>query len=254
MPGVGDQHVGADSLAWFGQDVFSLDQPASALHNTIAHMHIIHIEAHGGTVLATASNVVAPGLDFDRVNAGRNESGRCFNNELLRVDGGNFKRSILCQRLIVCIADGLLIDLFGFGFNAFQMAGGVIVFLVGMEMLHGRMSKMQSHGGPEDTIDADASVDIAVSPLAIPILAGPGTITTAMNFASGRDLLHTTATIAVFAVMCIITYVTFLSSEVISAKLGDSFMKVISRLMGLILVAIAMEMFIAGIKGAFLKA
>lgn len=166
------------------------------------------------------------------------------------------RKSVLVAFIIIalfCIGGKLLFDLFGFGFNAFQMAGGVIVFLVGMEMLHGRLSKMQSHGGPEDTIDAEASVDIAVSPLAIPILAGPGTITTAMNFASGRDLLHTTATIAVFAVMCIITYVTFLSSEVISAKLGDSFMKVISRLMGLILVAIAMEMFIAGIKGAFLK-
>jgi len=165
------------------------------------------------------------------------------------------RKSVIIAFLIVtafCITGKVLFDLFGFGFAAFRLAGGIIVFLVGLEMLHGRRSKVQSHHGPDDTIDKEAALDIAISPLAIPILAGPGTIVTAMSFTGVNDLSRTLATIAVFAFLCWITYLTFRSSEIISAKLGDSFMKVISRLMGLILVAIAMEMLINGIKGAFL--
>ncbi|MEI6456281.1 MAG: MarC family protein, partial [bacterium] len=95
-----------------------------------------------------------------------------------------------------------------------------------------------------------AAHDMAISPLGIPLLAGPGTISTAMNFVGvEKSILNVILVIAIFGVMCLITYLLFVSSRVLAEKIGPSMLKVVSRIMGLILAVIAVQMLINGIEG-----
>jgi len=88
---------------------------------------------------------------------------------------------------------------------------------------------------------------MAISPLGIPLLSGPGTISTAMNFVGGNNFFYTIMVILIFAVVCGITYLMFILSKKISDKLSPSLIMVISRIMGLILAVIAIQMLINGI-------
>lgn len=141
----------------------------------------------------------------------------------------------------------VIFKVFGITLPAFQIAGGILVFLVGYELLHGNQSEIH-HPKQEDNEDSD---DVAISPLAIPILAGPGTISTAMNFTgSDSSLQHTLIVVAVFAIVCLITYLFFVSGEKIMKFLKPGIIKVITRMMGLIITVISVQMVISGVNNA----
>jgi multiple antibiotic resistance protein len=139
----------------------------------------------------------------------------------------------------------IIFRLFNITLPAFQVAGGIIVFFIGYDLLQGKAagahkSKIQESDSAYD--------DMAVSPLGIPLLAGPGTITTAMNFVGqGNSFINTILIIIVFAFVCLITYFMFFLSNGIAARLRPSLIKAISRIMGLILAVIAVQMLINGI-------
>jgi len=107
-------------------------------------------------------------------------------------------------------------------------------------MLNGHTSKMHSAQEHDET-------DIAVSPLAVPLLAGPGTIATAMNYSSSGGVSGILVTLSVFAVLCIITFFCFIFSSRILALIGKSGLDIVTRLMGLILAVIGMQMVIVGV-------
>ncbi|HMU47516.1 MAG TPA: MarC family protein [Chitinophagaceae bacterium] len=138
-----------------------------------------------------------------------------------------------------------IFELFGITIPAFKIAGGLLIFYVGFEMLMSQKSKIHT---PES---ADESDSVAVSPLAIPILAGPGTIVTAMNFVTDADYVHIAIVVAVFALMIGLTYLAFYSSQWIVKKVGANLIAVIGKIMGLILAIIGVGMLIEGIKLAF---
>lgn len=139
----------------------------------------------------------------------------------------------------------LIFRLFNITLPAFQIAGGIIVFFIGYDLLQGKQAKTQK----TSTKDTMASYDdMAVSPLGIPLLAGPGTISTAMNFVGqGNSFINTIVIIVVFAVVCAITYLLFVLSKRIAEKLKPAIIKAISRIMGLILAVIAVQMMISGV-------
>lgn len=93
--------------------------------------------------------------------------------------------------------------------------------------------------------------NIAISPLAIPILAGPGTIVTAMNFVSDVTYIHIILVILIFAFMCLLTYITFQMSDLIVQKIGFNVISVIEKIMGLIIAIIGTSMIIEGVKISF---
>ena len=152
--------------------------------------------------------------------------------------------------LIFCLAGKLLFHLFGISLAAFRITGGILVFLIGYHMLQGNQSSMHSPSDEESGSSNKAALDIAVSPLSLPILAGPGTIATAMNYSAKGGLANVSITIAAFAVLCIITYVFFVSGQKLVEYIGESAIKAITRMMGLILAVIGMQMLIEGIYGA----
>lgn len=151
---------------------------------------------------------------------------------------------------VCCIAGKIIFELFGLTLPALRITGGILVFIIGINMLHGEQSAMHSPSETDKQKSIEAKLSVAVSPLAIPILAGPGTIATAMNFSAQGGMLYTIITICAFALLCVITYVFFISGQKLIEFIGQSAVKVINRIMGLILAVIGTQMLIEGIYGA----
>ncbi len=138
-----------------------------------------------------------------------------------------------------------IFELFGITIPAFKITGGLLIFHVGFDMLQSKKSKMHH----QEDIEPDDG--IAISPLAIPILAGPGTIITAMNNVTGGNYLHVGIVIGIFALMIFLTYLAFSLSDLIVKKIGTNLITVIGKIMGLILAIMGTGMVIEGIKIAF---
>ena len=157
-------------------------------------------------------------------------------------------RAVLTAFIIIAIFSlfgHFIFRMFGITLPAFQIAGGIIVFFIGYNLLQGKVSGAQ-HSKVQVTLRSYE--DMAISPLGIPLLAGPGTISTAMNFVGeGKSFLYTILIVLIFALVCSITYYMFILSKKIADRLSQSIIKVISRIMGLILAVIAVQMFINGI-------
>ena len=147
--------------------------------------------------------------------------------------------------LFFVILGKYLFQIFGITIPAFKITGGVLLFYVGFEMLQSKKSKIhqQEHIEPDD--------GVAISPLAIPILAGPGTIVTAMNNVTDGSFIHIGIVIVIFALMVYLTYLAFSLSEKIVEKMGNHMITVIGKIMGLILAIMGTSMTIEGIKLAF---
>jgi len=163
-------------------------------------------------------------------------------------------RSLTLAFIIVAlfsVAGKIIFELFGLTLPAFRITGGLIVFLIGFHMLQGGPSSVQHPSDDDRQKSREAALSVAISPLGMPILAGPGTIATAMNFSSAGSLMEMIVTIAVFAVLCVITYILFIFGEKFITYIGASALGVITRMMGLILAVIGTQMVILGIKGAF---
>lgn len=164
-------------------------------------------------------------------------------------------KSLLISALIIfvfCAAGKLIFTLFGITLPAFRVTGGILVALVGFHMLQGGEHSSIQHPSDEDKEKSlDAELEVAITPLAMPILAGPGTIATAMNYASAGTMVEFVVTVSAFLVLCGITFLFFISGEAFVKYIGDNGVKVITRLMGLILAVIGVQMFIHGAGGAF---
>lgn len=132
-----------------------------------------------------------------------------------------------------------IFHLFGISLPALRIAGGILVFLVGYHMLHGQSSKLHTAAASSDS-------NIAISPLAVPLLAGPGTIATAMNYSAAGSWQEISLTVASFAVLCLITFICFVFSSKIISAIGESGLSIVTRLMGLILAVIGVQMVIDG--------
>jgi len=137
-----------------------------------------------------------------------------------------------------------IFELFGITIPAFKITGGILIFYVGFEMLMSQKSKINNS-------TSKVKNNVAISPLAIPILAGPGTIVTAMNNVTNASFIHIGIVISIFALMIYLTYLAFILSEIIVIKVGNNLISVIGKLMGLILAIIGTGMLTEGIKLTF---
>ena len=137
----------------------------------------------------------------------------------------------------------VIFHVFGITLSALRITGGILVFLIGYNMLNGQNSKMHS-------TENESDIDVAVSPLAVPLLAGPGTIATAMNYSAEGGWMAIIITVAMFALLCVITYFSFIFGQKMVKRLGASGLDIVTRLMGLILAVIGMQMLTEGIFGA----
>lgn len=138
-----------------------------------------------------------------------------------------------------------IFELFNISIPAFKITGGILILYIGFDMLQSKKSNIKN------IKDVHIDENIAVSPLAIPILAGPGTIVTAMNFVSNVQPMQIFLVIAIFGTMSLITYWTFRLSKYIVKLVGYNVISVIGKIMGLIIAIIGTGMIIEGIKISF---
>ena len=147
---------------------------------------------------------------------------------------------------VVSVAGNLLFKVFGITLASLRITGGIVVFVIGYKMLMGSGAAAHSPAKEDIASSREAKLGVAVSPLAVPMLAGPGTIATAMSFAAG-GWLHIGVSLVAFAVICLVTYLSFMASDKLVAYLGQNGLNVITRLMGLIVASIGVGMFLTGI-------
>ncbi|MDA7922414.1 MarC family protein [Verrucomicrobiales bacterium] len=151
---------------------------------------------------------------------------------------------------VFALLGNAVLSFFGITLYAFKIAGGILVGLVGYHLLQGSSSSVHQPSDEHLQQSGDASLGMAVSPLAMPILAGPGTLVTGMNYAADGNNRHLLMVILAFLAVCLMTLFCFLSGKAITKYLGHNFIMVISRIMGLILAVIGTQMLIDGIRAA----
>ena len=140
-----------------------------------------------------------------------------------------------------------IFDLFGLTIPAFKITGGILVFFVGFEMIRAQVSSIDNQPA------VNFNEGISISPLGIPILAGPGTIITAMNFTTEATYFQLGIIIAMFAVVMLLNHLAFISSEYLVRYIGENKIVVVEKIMGLIIAIIGVNMLIEGINIAFLQ-
>ena len=154
--------------------------------------------------------------------------------------------------LIVAIIGTWVLSLFGITLEAFRIAGGILLFGIGMEMVYAKTSRTKLTATEKDeSRDTD---DISIMPLAIPMIAGPGAITTTivlMNEAPAMTPVAIGIVLVSIAISIVLTYYMMRNSDYILTKIGQREYRAINRLMGMLLIAIAVQFVINGIRLAF---
>ncbi|AEC52303.1 multiple antibiotic resistance protein related protein [Pyrococcus sp. NA2] len=150
--------------------------------------------------------------------------------------------TVLVTLLTFALIGKWIFKFFGSSVDAFAIAGGILLFRMGMEMLSGKLSSVKID---EEEVTLE---EVAVIPLAIPLISGPGAITTVMLYMTRESPPIVIATIIAIGIS---VYVILISGNKITEKLGRVGIKVTTRMMGLILTSMAIQMIINGIKGAF---
>ncbi|MGC9434998.1 MAG: MarC family protein [Methanomicrobiales archaeon] len=154
--------------------------------------------------------------------------------------------------MVFTVAGGVILQLFGITVEAFRIAGGILLFGIGMEMVYARQSRTRMTA-TEKYEGAEAD-DISIVPLAVPMLAGPGAITTVIVLTDQAGALHPAALLLVPAVVALTmatTYYMMINAETILKRIGQREYRAINRLMGILLLAIATQIVITGLKGTF---
>lgn len=148
------------------------------------------------------------------------------------------------------IGDELLTRL-GISLPAFRIAGGVLLFLVAVDMVFARQSGLRSTTIREQK-EAERKPDVSVFPLAFPLIAGPGALTTVLLMSSGsQGMAVFLAMVGVILAVLALTLLALLSAPLIMRVLGETGANVLDRLFGLILAALAAQFVIDGIRASF---
>lgn len=153
--------------------------------------------------------------------------------------------------LLFLFSGTLLLDWFGISIPAFRIAGGVLLFLLSIDMVFARQSGLRSTTSAEQD-EATHKQDVSVFPLAFPLLAGPGAITTILLSAASSS--HTPLawdTLVVLMAVLLTTLAALLYAPLLTRSLGETGANVISRLLGLLLAALAVQFVVDGVRASF---
>jgi multiple antibiotic resistance protein len=144
------------------------------------------------------------------------------------------------------LAGSWLFKALGITLPAFKIAGGVILLQIGMDMLRARPSPTKQT--PDEMKEGEAKEDVSIVPLGIPLLAGPGAISTVMVLVGEAHYWWQVALVyGAIVVTAAVSYVTLAGAGQVRRYLGDTGIRVLSRLMGLLLMAIAVQFVINGL-------
>jgi multiple antibiotic resistance protein len=160
------------------------------------------------------------------------------------------KGALTCFIVLTGFALGgqLIFRMFGITLPAFEVAGGLILLLIGLDMLEAKRSPTQEAKG--DTEEAAAKEDAGIVPLGIPMLAGPGAISSVMVLVGQVPSLwnwEMGAILGAIAFTSLVSYWVLASASRVRRVMGDTGIRILVRVMGLLLVALAMQFFVNGL-------
>lgn len=147
--------------------------------------------------------------------------------------------------LFFVVAGGLLLEKMGISLRSFQVAGGIVLFLVALDMVRGASFT------PPAALAKDHATSLAIYPLAIPKIAGPGTMLTVVLVTDDHrfDLLQLSLTTGVIALVLVITLVALLLAGPISRVIGAAGTAILGRVMGMLLIALAVHTVLSALSG-----
>jgi multiple antibiotic resistance protein len=159
------------------------------------------------------------------------------------------KAALTCFIVLTSFALGgqIIFRIFGITLPAFEIAGGMILLLIGLEMLQAKRSATQEVTG--DTEEASQKEDAGIVPLGIPMLAGPGAISTVMVMVGQVPSLwhwQMAAILGSITVTSLVSYWLLAAADRVRRMMGETGIRVLVRVMGLLLVALAMQFFVNG--------
>ena len=147
------------------------------------------------------------------------------------------------------VAGNFIFSFFGITLPAFKIAGGILLFGVGLEMMRARRS--DTRGTNEEAIEAETKDDVGVVPMGLPLLSGPGAIATVMVLVGkAKDIPERISLFVVIVLVSAIAFLTLRSASMVARVLGKTGMNIIGRVMGLILAAVAMQFVLDGLHEA----
>jgi multiple antibiotic resistance protein len=158
--------------------------------------------------------------------------------------------SVGAALLIAHIGGNFWLKFFGIGIPSFQIAGGIVVLFMGISMV--KASHDRSRNTPEERVESVDKESIAVVPLAIPLLSGPGAMSTVIvNHNLNPSLNYDVLAVCVIATVALAVLLCLLMAEKIEDLLGTTGMNVITRVLGLIILSIAVEFITKGLAAVF---
>ena len=207
-----------------------MDIVSILFHNTIALVTILNPIAGAGIMVS----MISPPTPANIYPAARKATLTVFKASLITLFTGEY-----------------IFKLFGINVMSIKVIGGIILMMIAINMAYGQSTK--SRHTPEEQDEAQEKEDISIIPLAIPILFGPGVIATIIvlnhnNSVYGEIYSYGLVSISIF-LSSLLVYTVLRYAGVIHKALGVTGMKIMTRIMGLIVGAIASQFLISGIKG-----
>jgi multiple antibiotic resistance protein len=151
--------------------------------------------------------------------------------------------------LTFSMAGTLIFKLFGITLAAFRIAGGLILGSIGLEMLRARRSATKET--PGETEEGAEKEDVGIIPMGVPMLAGPGAISSVMVLMTqNQDWPHALIILAAIGASSAISYVVLAAADRVSSYLHQTGIRILTRMMGLLLTAIAVQFILNGLKDA----
>jgi multiple antibiotic resistance protein len=148
---------------------------------------------------------------------------------------------------LFALAGDVLLEAVGIGLPAFRIAGGLLLFLLSLDMVFARPSGMRATTVREQE-EEEYQQDISVFPLAIPLLAGPGGITTVLLYTSGSTAGRVALFMVVLLVVLLLTLLSLLLAPRVMRLLGETGANVLARVLGVLLAALSVQFVIDGIQ------
>jgi multiple antibiotic resistance protein len=149
------------------------------------------------------------------------------------------------------LAGAAILALFGINVMDFSIAGGILVLLTAINML-GPRGDAGARLSADERLEATRRQSAAIVPLGVPLLAGPGAISTAIIIAElSPSWTHKVAIVGISALIGLLTYATLRASRAISRMLGLTGMNIVNRIMGLLLAAVAVSFIVSGVQRLF---
>ncbi len=151
---------------------------------------------------------------------------------------------------LFALTGDVLLDALGIGLAAFRIAGGILLFLLALDMVFGRPSGVRSRTVREQEEESHEQ-DVSVFPLAIPLLAGPGAITTVLLYTGGRNVAELAVFAGVLLVVLLLTLASLLLASRVMRIFGETGANVFSRVLGVLLAALAVQFVLDGVEQSF---